>query len=441
MDYFQKYLKYKNKYNELLQKKGGALIFNDYNDTPQKVLLKTKMEGENLKYSIPHGDSNNFTVEQKKNLEIMTNYILPHISYKGKKLGYNFVKNVETFGAGTFGVAISYDNLIVKVMIVKPRDPIPLATKEILILEELFNTPRQVPPENLSKYYGFIADKRIAELKKFDTYKNNDIKITSSLFNKPDFKIDNIKDIIANLQSTITARDLNDYDIVQPVDYLKRDFFNNMILAFFDKEDGDIDNFIEDICQKLTIEQKVLATKDFFEDISWGLNFIHRVKNQLHGDIKGANLVYKRQPNGTFKFKIIDFGSLTPIDPVTGQGFISVATSFYYKGTNYNKGGVFNFSYMYDYFCTLCVVLEIWGAKIDNILVVCGIMNGLYELYRVKKNMDELIEGLIFNVKTYYLIDLPLPNPSKPQIKETYELLIPFFIQGNIPTGTPSPLA
>ena len=439
MDYFQKYLKYKNKYNELLQKKGGALIFNDYNDTPQKVLLKTKMEGDNLKYSIPSGASNNFTVEEKKNLEIMTNYILPHISYKGKKLGYNFVKNVETFGAGTFGVAIAYDNLIVKVMKVKYSLTIPLATKEILILEELFNTPGQVPPENLSKYYGFIADKSIAELKTFDTYNKTDIKITSSLFTKPEFKIDDFKDIIVNLNRTFTSKD----DKTQrPGDYLKTNFFDNMILAFFDKEDGDIDKFIEEICPTLSIEQKVLATKDFFEDISWGLDFIHRVKKQFHADIKSANLVYKRQPDGTFKFKIIDFGSLMPIDPVTGKGTINVATSFYYKGTNYFKSGIgFNFSYMYDYFCTLCVVLEIWGAKVNDISAVCSIMNGLYDFYRSKKNMDVLIEGLIIFVKKYYLIDLPLPNPSKPQIKETYELLIPFFIQGNIPTGTPSPLA
>ena len=70
MDYSQKYLKYKSKYQNLLKKNGGALIFNDFNDS-QKVLLKTKVEGDILKYSIPTGRSNNFTAEQKKSLEIM----------------------------------------------------------------------------------------------------------------------------------------------------------------------------------------------------------------------------------------------------------------------------------------------------------------------------------------------------------------------------------
>jgi len=434
MDYSQKYLKYKSKYQNLLKKNGGALIFNDFNDS-QKVLLKTKVEGDILKYSIPTGRSNNFTAEQKKSLEIMTNHILPHISYKGKKLGYNFVKEVETFGAGTFGVALAYDSLIIKVMIKKENSK--SAIQEINILEELFNTPGEKPPENLSKYYGFIAAKNLVELQNYDSYKKANINIISNLFTKPEFKFDNLDEIIKNI-ITISNNSTDANDINR---YFLNNFFSNMILAFFDKEDGDMDKFIKDICPKLTIEQKILVTKDFFEDISWGLNFLHRQKNKFHSDIKSANLVYKKQPDNTFKFKLIDFGTLAQIDPVTGKAQRMLGgTSLFYTNTNYFKDKVQNFSYMYDYFCTLCVVLQIWGIVISGeaIILICNIMDNIYNTYIRTKSINDTIEELIRLVNSTFRIVLPSAS-SNPQIKETYELLIPYFIQGNITSGNAAP--
>lgn len=441
MDYYQKYLKYKSKYHNLLEKKGGALIFNDFDDA-NKVLLKTKMEGDILKYSIPTGRSNNFTELQKKSLEIMTNHILPHISYKGKKLGYNFVKEVETFGAGTFGVALAYDNLIIKVMIKNANSN--AAIQEINILEDLYNTPGQEPPETLSKYYGFIAGKDLVELQKYDTYRKETINIASNLFTKPDFKFDNVDEIIKNI---LKINDPRFTPVINQYLSVPTNFFSNMILAFFDKEDGDMDKFIKDICSTLTIEQKILVTKDFFEDIAWGLNFLHRTKNKFHSDIKSANIVYKKQPDNTFKFKLIDFGTLAPIDPVTGKAIRMLGgTELYFLGTNYLKvkGGVPNFSYMYDYFCTLCVVLQIWGVVLStrekSIEMICFIMDSLYQNYMRHGNIDKTIEELIRLIKAAFGIDLPSAS-SNPQIKETYEILIAYFIQGNITGGEPAPLS
>jgi hypothetical protein len=434
MDYFQKYLKYKNKYRNLLNKKGGALVFNEFNDDVSS-LLKTKTQGDLIKFEKPMGQSNNFTKQQKKDIQIITNFILPFVSYKGKKLGYDFIKEVQTFGAGTFGTAIAYDNLLIKIMIRNPDSNAEI--EEINILENLFNTSSEVPPDTMSKYLGFISGKNIIELKKFDTYKNDELNLISNLFNKPDFKILNNSEIHNKILSMY--RNNTDAEFIESKKYLHDTFFSGMMLTFFEKEDGDMDKFIAEICPKISIEEKVLASIDFFHDMYSALNFLHRIKQKFHSDVKSANAVYKVQKDGTVKFKLIDFGTVSSLDPITGRAIeVKGGSSFYFTGTNYYKNDKLNLSYMYDYFCVLCIILEMWGLNLDNgVKIVSELMDSIYKTYIESKfDLNRCIDHLLEYCRQNFKITLPPPSTSS-EIKETYEILIPYFINGNIPTGEP----
>jgi hypothetical protein len=438
MDYFQKYLKYKNKYHNLLNKKGGALVFNEFGNGTTS-LLKTKTQGDSIKFDKPTGQSNNFTEQQKKDIQIMTNFILPFVSYKGKKLGYDFIKEVQTFGAGTFGTTIAYDNLLIKIMTKNPKSNAEI--DEINILENLFNTPSQVPPDTMSKYLGFISGKDLVQLKKFDTYQNGEINLFSNLFNKPEFKILDNSEIHKRVLNLYEHDKVEEY--IEYKKYLQDRLFSGMMLTFFEKEDGDMDKFIAEICPKISIEQKVLSTKDFFLDMYSALNFLHITKNKFHSDVKSPNAVYKVQKDGTIKFKLIDFGTVSSLDPKSGRALeVKGGSSFYFIGTNYFKNEKLNLSYMYDYFCVICIILEIWGINLDRgVKVVADLMDSLYKIYiQSKFDLNICIDHLIKYCASNFKIILPDPS-TNPEIKDTYKILIPYLINGNIPTGSPPALS
>jgi hypothetical protein len=431
-DYSKKYLKYKMKYENLLNKiNGGALVFNEFANK-NTYLLKTEMEGDKVTFKKPSGKSNNFTQAQKKNLEILTQFILPEISFKGKKLGYNFIKEVETIGAGTFGTTISYDNLLIKIMIVNPEKR-SVASTEIVLLEELYY--KTEPPDVFNKYYGFICGKNLMTLFTFDKPYNivDKLNLMSSIFGRG-FAITKQEDIITKIK--------NIYD---PGFVIPPDFFEDMIIAFFDKEDGDMDKFIKEFIPKLSIEDRLLLSKDFFTDIAWGLQFLHKTKRQYHSDIKSANVVYKIQDDGTIKFKLIDFGTMGFLDSDGDSTRHSGGTKFYYEHTNYIRvtptGIRHMFTYMYDYFCTLIIVLELWGIKIDTVPDMQNAVRLMDETYKsyvdTKHNIDQTIDIFINNVSTKF--GLKLPNrTANPEYDATYKLLMPFFINGN-KTGGKSP--
>ncbi len=431
-DYSKKYLKYKMKYENLLNKiNGGALVFNEFanNDT---YLLKTEMEGDKITFKKPSGKSNNFTKEQKKYLEIMTQFILPEISFKGKKLGYNFIKEVETIGAGTFGTTISCDNLLIKIMIVNPTKPLP-PILEIVRLEQLFYEG-EVPPDTFNKYHGFICGKNLAQLQRHDKtlLVLKDLNLLASIFARG-FEITKQEDIIKKIRAIYHSG-----FVIPPT------FFDNMIIAFFDKEDGDMDKFIQQFIPKLSIEDRLLLTKDFFIDIARGLQFLHKTKKYYHSDIKSANIVYKIQDDGTIKFIMIDFGSMGNLNSDGEATSFNGGTKFYYEHTNYKNDIKNAFTYMYDYFCILIIVLELWGIKIDthpDMQNAVRLMDETYQSYvDTKYNIDQTIDIFINNVSTKFRLKLP-NRTANPEYNAIYKLLIPFFINGNKTGGTTPKLA
>lgn len=409
MDYYKKYLKYKSKYENL---KGGVLVFKQNRDI-SSTLLKTNMEEGNLSYTELTNKSANFSPSEVQSIKTMINFILPHIEYNGKKLNYEFIKQVSTIGAGTYGVTIANDKLLIKIF-KKSSNTI----KEIQILEDLFNNsnPALAPNDSINKYYGFMAGKQINKLQKYNNFDNSNINLNTNLFNKPSFKFNSL-DFIAKINA------LNNSDLTN---FINSTISENLIFAFFEKASGDLNDFIEKIVPKLNNIQRVKMAALLLSEIKLGFDFLHKTRHLAHYDIKGANLVYKLDFDGNVGFQIIDFGSLTPID-AKGFGRMRIVTSYYRKGSIYDA--LDNRNYMYDYYCLIFPVLKVLGFKILNFNPEA--LNSIYNLIKnawtsSPKEDDEKnkINNIITLLNTNYSkLDLPKMDED-PDLQRCYKIII-----------------
>ena len=407
MDYYKKYLKYKSKYEKL---KGGVLVFNE--DGLDYKLLKTKMVSNNLNYEDINSRANSFNKNQKDSIEKMVNFVLPHLEFNGKKLNYEFIKDVSAIGAGTFGVTIANENLLIKIF-----KKSAIAIEEINALEDLFHNPDLTlkPNSSINKYYGFMAGKNIPELRRYNDFDDPTLNLNSNLFilNRPLFKFNN-----AEFDAKIAA-----ISNVSLTDYLTNTIGNDLIFAFFEKATGDLNDFIEDVVPRLDNIQKVKMAGLLFSQIKLGFDFLHKTRHLAHYDIKSANLVYKSNDDGTINFQIIDFGGLTPIDN-DGYGRINVHTPYYRRGSRYQDPA--NNTYMYDYYCLIFVVLAILGFKDLN----PASLNRIYDIIRnewtrnpdddINKRTDDVITVLNTTVAG---LDLPTGDRD-PDLYANYKVII-----------------
>jgi serine/threonine protein kinase len=411
MDYKKKYLKYKNKYENL---KGGVLVF-DTKQFKEKIdgkeniinkhrLLKTKMVDENLTYENIDMDSNSFTGEQRRSIETMTNFFFPNIDYDGKKLNYGFIKDVMTIGAGAFGVTIAEKDILIKIF---KKDQ--FSIKEIQSLEDLFNNPDPAlsPPESLNRYYGFISGKNVQDLVDLDKIKDENINLIGNVFNNPLFKFN--KDQFYKKIKGLGNNDLEDF--------MKDELSNDLIFAFFEKADGDLNYFYKNVLPRLEEKDKVIIASQLFAQIKEGFDYLHKKRYFAHYDIKAANMVYKELP-GKIKFQIIDFGGLTKIDE-NGDGRITVHTPFYLNGSPYMT----MHSYMYDYYCLMFPVLFILGVNIINPLDMEILSKILFDEMLQKKEFIEQIQSMIEKVNIKFRSTLPKPKEN-PDLNDSYRIII-----------------
>ena len=227
MDYYTKYLKYKNKYNQLKQSKqnGGVLIFTE-NEKPNIYNLLKVESGptNNIEYNIiPY----NFNIAQKHSIKIMINLILPYIKYNGKYLGHDFTNNVNTYGADEMGVLIEYGDLFIKIMDTTSKHIKKI--DELYLLETLKS--HRYDASIISKYYGFIsANKNTTLGNMYNTEEGQvipNINLQSSLFTKPEFTLD-VEDIYSNLRKTNVGEIM--------INYLTNYVCNDLIFLFFKKK-------------------------------------------------------------------------------------------------------------------------------------------------------------------------------------------------------------
>ena len=361
-----------------LKQTGGVIINNQFSN--RNSLLKVIENGENISYQNVDTYSNNFDMMQLKSIKVFINFILPYISYKGKKLGLDSIKNIETLYGGSFGMTIVYNDLVIKISkSTKNNDSDHV--KEISGLENLFkNTPDvPSPPDTLSKYYGFMCNKKTLNLAKYSMYSGN-MNIYTNLFANLLFQIDE-KEIFENAK------------ILGGEAFLTSDFLDRMVIIFLERDDMNLSNFIEKVCNTATPVEKIQYLKYFLTDMREALNYLHRKRFLIHCDIKPDNIVVTKLLTGGYKFKLIDFGSLTPLDKKTGIAI---------PGSNPPRTPVFNadtyhekiISFAYDEYCIMFSALMMVGLGLtyDNIFVN-NISNDAYK----QKYVDGIKLPIILN--------------------------------------------
>lgn len=340
-----------------LNQHGGAIV--DFNDK----LIKVTSTADDINYSSINAFSNNFNTEQMKSIHSFINFVLPYISYNGKVLGLDAIKNIETVYGGSFGMTLTLEDFIIKISRANSPDDINNHVKEISNLEYLFD--KSVPtPDSLNQYLGFISSKKYADLEKYNKYAGN-LNIYTNIFDSSIFTI-NESDLM-RVNTNLT----ND-------DYLKNKFLDNMVIIFFKKEDMSLSDFIRQNTG-LTVKEKLLYANDILNDLREALTFLHQTKRVMHCDIKPDNIVATKDPvSGRYKFKLIDYGSISKIY-VTGVYDLTNLvepgmTEYFITGTKHFT----KLSYLYDYHCVLFSIFILLGIKdMNNFLKIYENINNL----------------------------------------------------------------
>jgi len=446
--------------NKQYVKFGGNLLFDEFSlpdiDISGRTIGLIKSINDNktgkLTFKSFTSDSNKFSQRQLKSLRILINFVLPNMTFRGQPLGKDFITNVETMGAGSFGITIYYKDLIIKVLHVKPpvsrlADENEIArqmdeedlVREVKILNNLFIDGDAVP-STINKFYGIMAGEKLGKATGVQNYYTQNVRykfnLHSDLFRgNPDSMFSNkgkyfsldVDNIIKNIRET--AQDEQD-----AFDFMKTHFLNDFILLFLDKEDGDLVNYIENVVPTLDANTKLLMAKKLIVDIDGALNYMHKSKNIMHFDIKPANLAYKIGADGIPVFKLIDFGSVMPIDPVTGKSakYHSFTRSFM-NDTRHDR----QYSYMYDRWCILNCALNILGIPLYNVATVLNLTTDAETISKkygmdIHKGLQELY-ALMTN--KYKLSLAPLTEPVKNY--GIFALIYNLLATSNIPNGVP----
>jgi len=399
-----------------LSQNGGVIINNVL--SPYNPLLKTNIKGDNLIYSSINTASNTFGEEHLKSIKVFINFILPYITYKGKKLGLESIKNIETLYGGSFGMTIVYDEIVIKISrSYKNNDRGHVA--EIKSLENLFknNAPGAPPPPNtLSKYHGFMCNKGSTQLNAFSTYKGA-MNILTNLFTNPLFAIDE-KEIFLNAHT------------LGGETFLTTDFLNTMVVIFLEKDSMNLSKFNTDIMQGLTSIEKMEMVCDFLKNMTSALNYLHRKKFLIHCDIKPDNIVVSPLSTGGYIFKLIDFGSLTQINKKTGESLVNLdripRTRVFYEETFHEA----RLTFAYDEYCVLFSALMMLGIGYNSILV-----NELAEIAHTMKTngntnpqiANEIITTINRNNPAANLLKYEHPTLTK-EARDGYKLLVAFIL-------------
>jgi serine/threonine protein kinase len=371
---------------------GGSII--NFNEK----LIKLSSTADDINYSSINVASNSFSKEDMKSLKTFINFVLPYISYKGKPLGLDAIKNIETLYGDSFAITLVLDDFIMKVSRSGSDKETKRNIKEISNLEYLFD--KTVPvPDSLNEYLGFISG--YLQLKPYSSYKG-ELKqsITANIFNTRLFTIN--EDQLMKVNKYLG----NDT-------FLKSDFLDDMVIIFFKKEDMSLADFIEQN-KSLTINEKLSYAFDILQDLKNALNFLHKTKKVMHCDIKPDNIVVTRDlTTGKYKFKLklISFESIYTInekgqyDERKNEDKPRI-TSLFYQSTLY----VDNISYLYDYHCLIFSILNLLG--IYNINLLLDIYNNFYNLLKIKSIHGEdvinfFIEFINTNTNNNNFIKLP----------------------------------
>jgi serine/threonine protein kinase len=146
--------------------------------------------------------------------------------------------------------------------------------------------------------------------------------------------------------------------------------------------------------KNLSPVEKMEIVQIFLNDMTEALNYLHRSRLLIHCDIKPDNIVVSKVPTGSYKFKLIDFGSLTNIDKMTGiavPGSNPPRTEPFFKETFHEN----TLSFAYDEYCVLFSALMMLGIGY-NFRFVNQIAEVAYTMM-IKRDKNSQIVNEIIN--------------------------------------------
>jgi serine/threonine protein kinase len=408
-----------------LSQSGGMIINNTFSQN--NSLLKVESYNDDLTYKSISARSNSFTNEQLKSIKIFINFVLPYLSYNGNKLGLESIKNIETLYAGSFGVTIVYDDIVIKISASDINND-PSHVQEITTLENIFkNLPEGInpPPETISQYFGFMSNRKSNYLEKYSKYKGR-MNILGNILENPLFSLDE-KELFDNASKLDGDK------------YLSTNFLDTMVVIFLRREDMNLSKFIDTNLKSVSIKQKLEYVFDFLTDMTDALHYLHIDRNLMHCDIKPDNIVVTQNLDGKYKFKLIDFGGVISIDKKTGypvKGSRPTRSQLFYKSTFHEN----NLTYLYDDYCVLYSALVMLGFPLYDNHFINEISGLAYEKSNTGVKPVEVLKTLINKINSKYpSINLPeydsLHTEDDKKVKNAYRILIVYILIAPVKDG------
>jgi hypothetical protein len=391
MDYYRKYLKYKNKYLHLKQI-AGSLTFVPINKSSKlkyalvKRINTDKAQPSSYKFMKPSDNITQpeiFFHNQRDIIDIFMTHIVPNLILNGKILTDSENDSSNVLGVGNYGVAIVTSNLVIKILkIFNIEDTISYlelstnekATKDIFNKLNnasynevktmlIFNYPTGHP--NICKLYSIFATKYdllMEIIHSISEVKHKDDMIQYMKRIEP-FYLFNFDTASLHVDDGLTFRSSNVLEKYKNTD--------DLLFVIMEKGDGDINMYYKQYKQydhetKLTLMLKV------FIDIYQGIKFMNLEKHYLHSDLKFANVIFKNSSSLLPNFKIIDFGCTIKLNlpktiPFTiGKPFSPIQ---FYESTMLfsNVLDQQRIFCLFDLHCIACILLELLGqVKIEE---------------------------------------------------------------------------
>jgi serine/threonine protein kinase len=402
-----------------LKQKAGNISFVPYliNDSRIYFLMKQTTDPDtSIKYSLLQGDRTPtdpsfFLLDQRDIIDIFMNIFLPNFKFNGTFLTEKEIHSSKVIGSGNYGVIISSDHLIIKILKLYNYDRFVKETqidtnqelykhsfegKNVFTIKDTlsvltFNYPHGHP--NICSLYSIFTTH-------FDTL--------NEIVKKLGIDTSNIKEHYPFYSYTLNGNLVIDVPKVQQSDDVLTEYQNSddLIFLIMEKGEGSVNQYIRHLISTNTDQLTMInICMQLFYDIYEGLKFINIEKHYLHTDIKNANII-KCNDN----FKIIDFGGAIKMCSLPFVSGPALPPDSLYSGTNLVKRISSDLEYViYNYFDLHClgVLLQVFLHLIYSQKITwtdeTGIERSKYEFSIVEKLNGNV--RLLFSLNDVEILD------------------------------------
>ena len=332
------------------KQRGGSIFYNPFIKSHKFLKLKYDENTKDMKYENLVASANNFTDEQQKDIDALVNFVLPFIVIPGTTniLGPNIIKNLEVVGAGSYGITLAYEGLLIKILKLDDNKAFEIIN-EINISSLLFrdgdgNEYANIP-KSINKIHGLITGNPVLW---------NTVRGKYTL----DKELENLR-----LYNNIGKTWLDHKKLLKAVDGLEHEVEyiqqGHIVALFLDRKAMSLTGFRAGFNGGDLLE-KIRCIEIFYTDMFSALNYLHFIRGYIHNDIKPDNIVVHM--NGTeTRFQLIDFGLLTKIEDPSKTQPRFAGTQDYMAVTLYEKYS----NIFYDWHCVLLSALYLFG-RLDS---------------------------------------------------------------------------